>query len=75
MGEQINISCLGCKWFPECANFESNIKSLYRCQAIFKRKLVAKKLERAIPAITEIYYSPGCKGAYLAEKSFVVKLK
>ena len=43
---------------------------IIRCQRIMKRKLMARRLERLTPQILEIYYSPGCKGAYLAEKSF-----
>src|SRR5690606_36675133 len=65
--------CKGCKWFQECDDFESNINALRSCQAIVKRKLTAKKLERVIPVITEIYYSPGCKGEYLSGRSFLAK--
>jgi hypothetical protein len=65
---------VGCKWVSGCDEYENNIKSLCSCQAIFKRKLTAKKLERMIPVITEIYYSPGCKGATLAQRAFHKKL-
>jgi hypothetical protein len=47
---------------------------LKKAQCIVKRKLSAKKLEKLIPAITEIYYSPGCKGAYLAQRAFSTKI-
>ena len=50
-----------------------NIRDLKQCQAIWKRKLIAKKLTRSIYAITEIYYSPGCKGEYIAQRSFLTK--
>ena len=59
-----------CKWIAGAPNFEMNIQSLRDCQAIFKRKLTARKLDKLIPAITEIYYSPGCKGAYRAYCTF-----
>jgi hypothetical protein len=62
---------VGCKWFQVCKEFDSNIKSLRSCQAIAKRKLTARKLEKLIPAIVDIYYSPGYKGAYIAEKNFL----
>ena len=71
MPELKYIDCSYCKWVDKCKNFEKNMSALRSCQSIFKRKLTARKLIRMLPAITEIYYSPGCKGAYLAEKSFI----
>jgi hypothetical protein len=69
------INCNECKWIRQCDEYEENIKSLRSCQAIFKRKLTARKLEKLLPFITEIYYSPGCKGAYLAYRAFMEKEK
>ena len=67
------LYCASCKWLDKCSDYDGNIKALRICQAIFKRKLTARKLETAIPVITEIYYSPGCKGAYLAQRAFLTK--
>jgi hypothetical protein len=47
-----------------------NIISLCKAQAIVKRKLTARKLERIIPIITEIYYSLGCKVEFIAKNQF-----
>jgi hypothetical protein len=69
-----DLYCRGCKWLKDCDDYNSNIKSLRTCQAIFKRKLTARKLEKLLPVITEIYYSPGCKGEYLALRAFQEKL-
>ena len=68
------LYCDGCKWIKYCDDYNSNIKALHICQAIFKRKLTARKLEKLLPVITEIYYSPGCKGEYLALRAFQEKL-
>ena len=67
------LFCCGCKWIKDCDDYNNNIKSLRTCQSIFRRKLTARKLEKLLPAITEIYYSPGCKGAHLAERAFSAK--
>jgi hypothetical protein len=64
----------GCTWLNyELNDFDSNINALCTCQAIFKRKLTARKLKKLIPAVCEIYYSPGCKGEYLAKRAFLTK--
>jgi hypothetical protein len=70
----ITLYCSGCKWISQCEDFESNIRILKHCQTIFKRKLTARKLNHIIPAITEIYYSPGCKGEFIAHRAFLKKL-
>jgi hypothetical protein len=67
------VGLLGCKWISKCSSFNSNIEALRTCQAIFRRKLTAKKLERILPTITEIYYSPGCKGEAIARKNFELR--
>jgi hypothetical protein len=64
------LHCNGCKWIVQCSDYNSNIKSLRTCQAIVKRKLIGRKLDKLIPVITEIYYSPGCKGESIARQSF-----
>jgi hypothetical protein len=46
-----------------------------KLQAIFRRKLTARKLEKLIPEIIGIYYSPGCKGEFLAEQAFSSRLR
>jgi hypothetical protein len=70
MSKLKELHCEGCSWIKQCNNYDRNIQSLRSCQAIFRKKLTARKLERLLPAIIEIYYSPGCKGAYLAEREF-----
>jgi hypothetical protein len=60
----------GATWISANVDFSTNIRALKRCQAMVKRKLIARKLERTIPEITAIYYSPGYKGEWIAEKSF-----
>jgi hypothetical protein len=74
MEELKDLDWRGCKWVSGCDEYDYNIKSLRTCQAIFKRKLTARKLEKLIPAIIEIYYSPRCKGEYLAKRAFLEKL-
>jgi hypothetical protein len=69
------LRCNGCSWIKECIAYDKNILALRSCQAIAKRKLTARKLEKLLPAIIEIYYSPGCKGEYLAEQKFFVTAK
>jgi len=64
------LHCPGCTWMKERTDHEQNILNLKRCQAIFRRKLAIRKLLRLIPAITLIFYLPGCKGEFLAMKHF-----
>jgi hypothetical protein len=71
---KMDLECKKCKWIDECKDFNDNIEALRRCQHIFKRKLRAKKLFRAIPTIIEIYYSPGCKGEFDAKRAFSKKI-
>ena len=71
-----SLYCRGCKWIDyRNVEFDSNIRALRICQAIFRRKLIAKKLVRIIPVITEIYYSPGCKGEALALHAFSMRIR
>jgi hypothetical protein len=49
------------------------MRSLRCCQAIWKRKLILKKLSRITPFIVEIYYSPGGRGEFLAKREFYAK--
>ena len=63
----------GCKWLNIKGNrdFENNMRSLRSCQAIFKRKLTARKLEKLLPELIAIYYAPGCKGEHIASRAFL----
>lgn len=47
-----------------------NLEKLKKCKALFITKLLARKILKLIPAISYIYYTPGYKGAFLAEKHF-----
>jgi hypothetical protein len=66
-----NICCNGCPWLPQNGEFEKNLKRLVFLQKAIKRYNARKKLEKIIPLITEIYYSPGCKGFELARRSYL----
>jgi uncharacterized paraquat-inducible protein A len=73
---KLALNCDGCTWIDhKNADFKQNIETLRTCQAIFRRKLTARKLEKLIPSIIEIYYSPDCKGARIAEKSFLKQIQ
>jgi hypothetical protein len=65
----------GCKWLNDLQDFEENMRALRICQAMWKRKVLGRKLERVIPIVSEIYYSPGCKGEHLAERAFLTKAR
>jgi hypothetical protein len=64
------LGCNGCKWIPQNSEYKENLDLLVKTQKIVKRKLGVRKLTCITPQILEIYYSPGFKGALLAEKSF-----
>jgi hypothetical protein len=51
--------------------YMTKIKTL---QKFLKKRFLYKKLVSLIPAVTELYYSPGCKGEYLALRAFSEKL-
>jgi hypothetical protein len=70
------LNCDGCSWLKnKNVEFEENIQSLRKCQAMWKRKLTAIRLERLIPQLIELYYLPGYKGAMIAEKRFSQRVK
>ncbi len=63
------------KSYIKCHWLDKNvIRQLIICQKITKRKLSARRLERIKDSIVEIYFSPGCKGEWLAKKAFHKKL-
>jgi hypothetical protein len=62
-----------CPWLNGSEDFEYNLKKLSMIQAFWKRIVLARKLERLMPEIVAIYYSPGCKGEMLAERAFFRK--
>jgi hypothetical protein len=64
------LECDECKWIPYNDEYNENLSLLVKAQKIVKRKLGTRKLIGIMPQILEIYYSPGFKGALLAEKSF-----
>lgn len=70
------FSALKCPWISCIAyriknpNFESRIEKLKKLQRWFIKFLLIKKLVYFIPYISEIYYLPGYKGAFLSEKRF-----
>ena len=67
------LYCGGCTWIPaQNDKFESNLQSLSALQRVWKRKYRGRRLEQLIHAIMEIYYSPDCKGAFLAQKEFEI---
>ncbi len=57
-------------WITQNPDYEENLEKLRFLQKKFKRRYTGKKLEALIPQISEIYYSPGCKGYELAKRSF-----
>ena len=59
------VRCFGCPWLS--AENLTKLKFLQKC---WKRFYIGRKLERLIPKILDIYYSPGCKGYFLAKKHF-----
>lgn len=61
----------GCTWVPIRNNaYNFNIRRLITVQKIWSRKLLGRKLEKFIPEINAIYYSPECKGFRMAKKEF-----
>ena len=65
------LYCYGCTWIPIQNNkFDSNLQRLSTLQRLWKRTRTGRRLEKLIPAIMGIYYSPDCKGAFLAQKEF-----
>jgi hypothetical protein len=51
-------------------DFDERICKLINLQRIVRRYLLRLRLNKIIPLISEIYYSPGCRGAWIAEKNF-----
>ncbi len=59
-----------CPWISQNSEFEENLKKLIFLQKKLRRRYIGKKLEALSSQISEIYYSPGCKGYELAKRSF-----
>ena len=68
-----NIYCKDCPWLKHFKNpnYEENIRNLVILQKFFKRILASRKLLRIAPILVGVWYSPGCHGAWLAEREFV----
>ncbi len=64
------IGYYSCPWLSKNPYFEENLEKLIFLQKKLRRRYVGKKLETLIPEVSEIYYSPGCKGYELAKRSF-----
>jgi len=64
----VDVYSGGCKWLPS-DDYKDNINSLIKCQRIARNYLKRKKLDRLIPHLIEIYYTPGMKGAYFHKKA------
>ncbi len=64
------LRCFGCPWLSQNSEFADNLKKLTFLQTKIRRRYAGKKLEALVPQISEIYYSPGCKGYELAKRSF-----
>ena len=70
-----SLYCEDCRWLYRNEEFKDNIRALRVCQGMWKRKVLGRKLDRVIPILSEFYYSPGCKGEYLASRAFLTKAK
>uniref|UniRef100_A0A6C0EM28 MORN repeat protein n=1 Tax=viral metagenome TaxID=1070528 RepID=A0A6C0EM28_9ZZZZ len=53
---------------------EKQCRSLCQLQARIKRIIPILRFKRYLPAILEIWYTPGCKGAWRVEQSFKRKI-
>ena len=47
-----------------------HMKKIKAIQRFLKKRLLYKRLVSLIPEVTAIYYSPGCKGEFLAKHAF-----
>ena len=62
----------GSRWIydKDSVPYKNNLQKLVELQKWFRKRLLYNKFMRLIPIITEIFYSPGCRGKRIAEKEF-----
>jgi hypothetical protein len=67
----IFLNCSGCPWLDVKENeyYKENIRYLVRCQGIFKRQILARRLLKLTPKLVPLWWHPGCKGGFFHKKS------
>ena len=64
------FDCYGCTWLECNEGFENRLEKLKILQKMVRRWIIMWRLNLIIPAVRELWYEPGAKGAWLAELSF-----
>ena len=66
---------IGPKLYHPFENGEKKLKQIRTVKKWFSKVLASRRLIKRIPQIVSIFYSPGCKGSYFAEREYNNKLK
>ena len=64
------LDCDDCTWLECNEGFENRLEKLKILQKMVRRWIIMWRLNLIIPAVRELWYEPGSKGAWLAELSF-----
>ena len=57
-----------CRWTDSHPDYKEIVDSIVICQRHWRRKLIRRKINMAIPVITAIYWAPDMKGGYFHKK-------
>ena len=61
---------MNCPWLDikENKDYKQNIDSLVKCQGIFKRQILARRMLKLAPKLVPIWWHPDCKGGFHRKK-------